>query len=323
MVPEIGVEEYAAFLSAEYLESFVGSGGSAVKVAVVPDPRHAGALNDDVMRRAGLRSYTAVAVDSACTRVHLIQQIFFAVAAELDWAAYARKVVDTMLVRIYGEDVRGAGTLEQVARLTELDETLVRTEVGKALSNDVLRNYALAKDFRIAMMHLCLAELEPEAYTEEGRLAVLEWLRGELRLISALKEMSIFQRIARHNARSILASTARWVHQAGSPGLCLVINAGRLAVSRRGDVADEGLYYTPAAVMDAYEVLRQFIDATDEMEHVMILVVAPAELLDAESKRGFAAYPALRNRIWDDVRDRNRVNPCAPMVRIAGDRGGG
>ena len=75
--------------------------------------------------------------------------------------------------------------------------------------------------------------------------------------------------------------------------------------------------------MDAFEVLRQFIDATDEMEHMMVLVVAPEELLDTESKRGFAAYRALRNRIWDDVRDRERPNPCAPMVRVGAAVGGG
>ncbi len=39
-------------------------------------------------------------------------------------------------------------------------------------------------------------------------------------------------------------------------------------------------------------------------------------LLDDE-RRGFPAYNALQNRIWDDVRDSSRQNPYAPMVRLS------
>lgn len=321
MAHEIPLHEYAAFIGAEYLDSFVRSGGSAVKIAVVSDPQSALLLSEAVVTEAGRRGYAAVEVDSAGTRINLIHQIFSSVAAELDWPSYARAVVASLLADLYGEGVRGSGTVGEVVERTGLDRLVVRTDVRKALTDHVFRNYQLAKDFRLAMGQLCWAELEPEAFTEEGRSAILQWLRGELRLVSALKDLQIFHKITRHNARAMLGSSARWLHQAGIPGLFLVLNVDRLAVARRGDSGDDRLYYTPAAVMDAFEVLRQFIDATDEMEHMMVLVIAPEELLDAEGKRGFASYRALRNRIWDDVRDRERSNPCAPMVRIGAAEG--
>ena len=322
MVPEIELNKYAQFLADEYLKSFISAGGSAVKIAVVHDRDDRDALIDSVVRRAGQRGYATATVDSAATRINLVQQIFWAVAAKLDWAALSRAVVGSLLFGLYGEGVRGAKTVDEIAEFTGIDTALARTAIQKALTEQVLRNYELAKDFRTAMVQLCRTELEPEALMEEGRTAILEWLRGELRLISALKDMQIFHKITRHNARTMLGSAARWVSQAGGPGLVVVLDIGRLSAARHPGAEGAGFYYTPAAVMDAFEVLRQFIDATDEMEHLMILVVAPAELLDGDSKRGFASYQALRNRIWDDVRDRDRANPCAPMVRIKRSRGG-
>lgn len=320
MIPEITFDTYADHLATEYLEQFIARGGSAVKVAVVPDSETAGALRNAVLVRANDQNFVTVAIDAAATQINMLQQMFFVVARQLDWTGYARRVVESLVASIYGQAASGATTIDAVAENTGEESTLVSLTLKKALARRVIKNYELAKDFRIAMLQICLAELQPEMFTAEGREVILEWLNGRLRLISALKEQLIFHKIARHNAHSMFTSAARWVHQAGHPGLFLVLDVRQLAVPKRAD-AGEGVYYTPAALADAFEILRQFIDATDEMAHLMLLVIAPTELLDEESKRGFATYQALRNRIWDDVRDRSRVNPSAPMVRIAALRG--
>jgi hypothetical protein len=317
MVPEIEFEKYADHVASEYLRPFIAKGGSAVKVAVVPDSGTANALRAATVERAKAEGFVTVAIDAAVTQVNLVQQMFFVVASQLDWSGHSRSVVESLLTSLYGEDVCGATTVDAVAEITGADKTLVRMEVNRALADSVLKNYKLAKDFRLAMVQVCLAELQPELYTAESRSVILQWLCGELRLISALKDQLIFHKIARHNARSMFTSTAHWVHQAGMAGLFLVLDVRQFAVPRRSDASEGEVYYTPAALVDAFEVLRQFIDATDEMANLMLLVVAPSELLDEGSKRGFATYQALRNRIWDDVRDRGRVNPSAPMVRIA------
>jgi hypothetical protein len=105
------------------------------------------------------------------------------------------------------------------------------------------------------------------------------------------------------------------LRQAGGKGLLIIMDLERLAHPTKLD-GEDGFHYPPAHVMDTYEMLRQFMDATDEMEGVMLLITAPSTLLDDE-RRGFPAYKALQNRIWDDVRDRTRQNPYAPMVRLS------
>ena len=114
----------------------------------------------------------------------------------------------------------------------------------------------------------------------------------------------------------MVASTAEWLRQTRSPGLLIILYIDRLAYAeaqRRNKWPP--LLGRPYAT-DTYEVLRQFIDATDEMDGLMLVVTAPEALID-DDRRGFPAYQALQNRIWDDVRDRSRQNPYAPMVRLS------
>lgn len=316
MSREISSSEYADFLATEYFGSFIADGGSAVKVAVAPSPAESAILANRAIEAARQQGYVAVPIDAAATRVSLIQEIFFAVAAQIDWASMARRILKKTVASRLGVMIEGTPTLDAISALRGLDAHVVRGDVIQGLNQHVNRNFSLAIDFRSAMLHYCRAELDADARSEGTREIVDQWIRGELRLISAMKDMSIFQKIGRHNARVMVSSAAEWLRQAGHPGLLLVLDIDRLAVANKRDVVDGGLHYTPSHVMDTYEVLRQFIDATDEMSGVMLLVSAPIALLD-DDRRGLQAYDALKARIWDDVRDRSRVNPFAPMVRIA------
>jgi hypothetical protein len=309
------VSEYGDFLKREYLSSFVAEGGAAVKVAIVPSSREAEHLAGDVTSAATNLGYTCVHIDAALVRTSLVQQVFFAVARVVDWRKAARAIVRDAVDTQLHVAIEGQPTLEAIGQATHLDVPLVRQAMLRGLQDSVYRNYRLAKDFRIAMWSYCIAELESDASADQSRQALNEWLCGDLRLISAVKDKGIFQKIGRHNARVMVASTARWLRQAGGKGLLIVMDIGQLANPTKHD-GEDTLHYAPTHVMDAYEVLRQFIDATDEMEGMMLLITAPQSLLDDE-RRGFPAYKALQNRIWDDVRDSSRQNPYAPMVRLS------
>lgn len=315
MSDSLPVSEYGDFLVRAYLSSFVAEGGAAVKVAIVPSSREAEELSSDVSSAATNLGYTCVHIDAALVRTSLVQQVFFAVARAVDWRSAACAIVRDTVFAQFQVAIEGRPTLEAIGEATHLDVPLVRQAMLRGLQDSVYRNYRLAKDFRIAMMSYCMAELQSDASADHSRQALNEWLCGDLRLIGAVKDTGIFQKIGRHNARVMVASTARWLRQAGGKGLLIVMDIGRLANPTKQDGGD-GLHYAPTHVMDTYEVLRQFIDATDEMEGVMLLITAPQSLLDDE-RRGFPAYKALQNRIWDDVRDSSRQNPYAPMVRLS------
>ena len=142
-------------------------------------------------------------------------------------------------------------------------------------------------------------------------------LRGELRQISVLKSALIFRRIGRENARHLLFSLAHWLAVNDQAGLVLVLDIRRLGYARRPSPEErQGHYYTRTALLDAYELLRQLVDNTDEMANCVIVVVAsPAFLTD--TARGLDAYQALKLRIFDEVRDVNRDNPLSSLIRLS------
>jgi hypothetical protein len=71
-------------------------------------------------------------------------------------------------------------------------------------------------------------------------------------------------------------------------------------------------------VVEHYELLREFIDATDRLTGTLLVIATSTEFLDNDAgSRGFGIYPALMTRVMDDVRDKNLVNPVASLVRLS------
>jgi hypothetical protein len=310
--------EYSSFLAREYLQTFIAEGGSAVKFATSSDGAALRCLRARVSDQATQAGFKVVCIDAARIKVTLIQQLFFAVSREIEWRDMADRMNATLARDSYPRQVDGRVTIKALAEANQLDEIVVRRDMGALLTRCVLQDHAMATDFRVAMTHLCLAELDDDALARQSVASLLDWLRGELRFISSVKDFHIHQRIARHNARSMLTSAAHWLKKGGQSGLVLILDMEGLAPKRKSEVAVDGIYYTVAGLLDVYEILRQFIDATDEMEGIMLLVTLPEVLLDDDpaNRRSVPAYKALRNRIWDEVRDRRRVNPYMPLVRL-------
>jgi len=311
----VTLNDWADTMEREYLRDFISNGGAAVKFVVAPNRQLQEAVRGRVRELASDSGCQHAFVNAAQTRVHMIDQLFFAVSRQIDWDELTRDYVRELLIAerfTIPEDPAGL-TYRQVAALNEYDEHELRRDLRQALTKGLFRDYAMAQEFRYAMLRLCQAQLEPDALQQAERDAILQWLRGELRLISALKQALIFQKIGRHNARNMFLSLAHWLRVCGRSGIVLVLDIQRYLAQQRP--SDGSLYHTPNTVLDAYEVLRQFIDTTDELEGCFIVVVAPTEFLD-DPRRGLEKYAPLQTRIWDEVHDRSRANPLSSLIRL-------
>ena len=312
----IDVHEYAQFLDREYLNGYIDDGGAAVKVVVPSSDDVASWFSGLLRERAERHGFVFAEVDAATTKVHLIEQLFFAVSKQVDWEAFAATTTRRALSAAgypVGDEIP---SLEAIATRNHVDARELKRDIDRQLQQLVHRDYAMVQEFRIAMLRLCQAQLRSGQVADAEHTSVLGWLTGELRQMSALKSALIFRRIARHNARHVLFSLAHWLSVNDKTGLVLVIDIRRLGVARRPP-ADErsGNYYTKAAVLDAYEVLRQLIDNTDELAHCCVVVIGAPELLN-DTNRGVDAYQALKLRISDEVRDRQRDNPYSSLIRL-------
>jgi hypothetical protein len=244
--------------------------------------------------------------------------VFFAIARELDWNAMAQGFVES-LFRSKGYEWPRPGeavAVQDVAECNRLDVTLLRRDFRQWLSAAVMRDTEMTQDFRVAMTQLCLRRLEPEDPQPGITAPILQWLIGELRRIGALKQTFITARITRHNARAMLRSLCRWLRLCGRRGLCASLDIRQLG--KTGAAVGDGVRYSPAAVLDGFEVLRQIIDDCEHFAGLLLVVLADQALIGDDLKRSLDAYLALKMRIWSDVRPEGRDNPLAPLVVLAG-----
>ena len=314
----IPANEYLSFLDAEYLRGYVENGGAAVKFLVPADDSVADGIVVRAAEVADSAGFVFASVDAATTRAHLLEQVFFEVARQVDWEALAANTArEAAAAAGYPSPEGGDVTLERLAAHYRVDARELKRDIDRELQRRVQRDYAMVQEFRTAMLRLCQAQLRSGQIVEAEEAAVLEWLRGQLRQISALRSALIFRRVTRNNARHMLFSLAHWLSINGRAGLVLLLDIRRLGFARRPSLEErQGLYYTKAALLDAYEVLRELVDNTDEMSNCLVLAVTPPTFA-SDPVRGLDAYQALKFRIYDEVRDRSRDNPFSSLVRVA------
>jgi bacteriophage exclusion system BrxC/D-like protein len=302
-------------LRSEYLDGFVTEGGAAIKVAVVPSAAVSEALVRSVLGDARDRGCVTAGIDAASCKAHLLHNLFHEVSRQVDWDGLAHDFVRRLVLGT-GLAVPPDGALDvgSIARTSEQDVTIVMQDVRVALTKHLMRDRGLSRQFRLGMLALCKAIVEPDELRVELAAHVRLWLRGELPRVGPLRDAFIHQRIDRHAARTMILSTAAFVRKAGREGLVVTVDVTRYALPRPLD--DGRNRYSKSAALDMWETLRQFIDGTDDLNGGLFVFVVGRDFVEDE-QRGMRGYNALHLRLTDDVRDRRRANPLAPMVRIA------
>lgn len=312
----IGPEGWLNFVDREYLRSFVLAGGSAVKFAVPLDDAWRLEILDGLTRRAGEAGYLVARIDAADTRIHMADEIFFRTAEQVPWRLLSRRFVAKLAADSgYAWTEEADGPLYQrLAERNQVDPQMLLLDLKKEIGTKVFRESRLSRDFRVAMTHLCIAELSGGPDGAATAEILIDWLTGRNKAVSAVKPYHIFRKINRSTARFLFESMVRWLRAAAYPGLVAVVDARRIMLAR--SVEDAGLFYSKAAVLDTYEVLRQFIDGADRLEGFFMVIVPDVSFLE-DQQRGIGAYEALKFRVFDEIRDRNLVNPMASLARIS------
>ena len=309
-------DAYAAFLGEHYLASYVPAGGGAVKFVVTGDADVADRFERSLRAVVDQQHCQMMSLSADTTKVHMIDQVFFAVARQVDWDQVAAAVVGAAYDHIAVPAAPGRLTVAEVAADHDLDPRELYRSVRRQLEHTLLGDPSLPRELRRALLRLAQAHLgSGDVHPDEARV-VRDWLTGEPVGLRELRAAMIYTRVGRHNARSMLTSVGRLLLRTGHRGLVLHVDLTRLAEARRPALPERsGTYYTKANVLDAYELLRQLIDATDDLVGMLVLAVVPPDLVSDE-KRGLPSYAALQLRVADEVRDRRRANPFASLVRL-------
>lgn len=314
----IGLQDWLKKIDDEYLSAFIKDGGASIKFVVTDDERKPD-LYEAVRDRCQRLNYVFAKLDAAKLRAHMPQDLFFGLARQVDWRLLARRVV-LRLARernyaVEGVDPTVSGDIfAAVANANDTESQFVLQEIRPEIQRRIFKNPGMAKDFRVAMTHLCLKENTNDGGLYDGQ-PILDWLTGENTRVGGVRPFSIVTGINRTTARYFIESALHWVRMAEYTGTVILLDNSRVTLAR--NPKDGQRYYTRAMAMDHYELLREFVDDIDRLSETLLLVITNTEFLDkSASSRGYGIYQALRTRVMDDVRDRNLVNPIASLVRL-------
>jgi hypothetical protein len=311
--PPLPLVEWLSVIEGEYLSAFVPAGGAAVKFAILDD----GAIGTAAECLVGLgqaHAMLTVQLDAGRTRIHLIHELFFAIARALPWGSLLQRYLEELCsAHAYPWPRPGESmAMADLASAFAVAPNLLGRHLDQWLTADLWDDRRLAQDFRAAILQLCLSRLEPDG--ADIAEPAMQWLRGEKVAPALLRSADISVRISRANARAMLVSLCHFLRKAGAPGLLIVLDLRQLALT---SVAEATLRYSPAAVMDTYEVLREIIDDTEHLPGLFVAVLANAALATGDPRRALGQYAALQMRVWPDVRPGDRQNPVAPLVWLA------
>lgn len=319
MTSAIYAQEWLEVIKSEYLDGFVRDGGSSIKF-LVPVKEALGPLVKSRLQDVGSGlDYLVVHVDSGDTRVHMPQEIFFRIAQQVDWRLLARRLIlrlcqDLPYQTNAIDPVADTPILGAISAANDVEESQVALDLRRRMPGAVTQNREMSRDFRLAMTHLCLAEMDGGAQSRQGE-ELIDWLTGRNRRVSSVRRYSIYNSIVRTNARHFLESLFNWVKYVGYAGTLVLLDNRRVTLRR--NPRDGLFFYSRPATMDHYELMRELIDSTDRLEGVLMVVLADEDFLDPELRgKGFFIYQALYARISDEVQDRNRGNPFATLVRL-------
>jgi hypothetical protein len=316
VIASIQPAEWLRHIGKEYLDTFIRDGGAAIKFAVPMDNALRPDLFEGLAAIGDQAGYLVVKINATETKVHMVDEIFFRIAEQIPWPILSRRVIAKLAAESgysWVDSVDGP-LYRDLADENHIDSQLLLLDLKKAIGNKVFKQNNLSKDFRVAMTHLCIAELSGGQDGATTIKALTDWLTGRNKAVSAVKPFQIFRKINRATARFFFESLVHWVRIAGYPGIVILLDAQRVMVARNPH--DYGLFYSKAAVLDTYELLRQFIDATDQLDGCFITVVPDIAFLEDHS-RGIGAYEALKFRVFDEIRDKHLVNPMASLARIS------
>jgi hypothetical protein len=313
MTPPLPLTEWLSVVEREYLSEFVPAGGAAVKFAILDH----GAVDTAAACLARLgqtQNMLTVHVDAGRTRIHLAHELFFTIAHALPWSSLLQHYLEELFsVHAYPWPRPGVMMpLADLAAAFAVAPNLLSRHLDQWLTAGLWDDRRLAQDFRAAMLWLCLSRLEPDG--EDRAEPIMQWLRGEKVAPALLRSADISVRISRTNARPMLISLCHFLRKAGARGLIIVLDVRQLA---RTVPAESTLRYSPAMVMDSYEVLREIIDDAEHLPGLFIAVLADAALATGDPHRALGQYAALQMRVWPDVRPGDRQNPVAPLVWLA------
>ena len=315
------LEQWLTILQTYYLDDYIKSGASAFKMFTSPDSESVSSVFSNIKELCEEGGYVYVEVLASDCRIDRIEKLFFEIAKQIDWQKYIE--LDSIKMLKSNQYYIPVGVeltdIDEIARFNGLDTHDFIRDINKITRQEIFADRKMCKEFRTAVASMRRSQFFPTQITPTDIETISCWLQGGKVSLIALKDLRIYSKISRNNARDMISALSKWIAYVSGKGL--VIGLDLSALLKTTKITDE-LHYSKGALLDAYEVLRQFIDDTDENENCLIIAGAPVSIITDE-KRSLDSYYALKNRLMSEVHDKSKQNLLAALINLDSRTDGG
>jgi energy-coupling factor transporter ATP-binding protein EcfA2 len=305
-VDPLGIE---SFWERWYLQGFVDQGYGKVKLLVGKPGSGKTHFLQHFAGHARRLGYVVVVVDAHRDRISAIDEVYRAVAAQVEWDELLHSALQIVIRDELGyPEFDGAPEefLPWAERVRDLSASLLRRDLREAIDK-FLRAIDLEAEFLLAL-RVCMNDI---ALGQTGDVAQ-QWLLGEKVGATVRKGVGLKAPVTKRNARALVISLAALIHRLTNRGLVILIdNIDVLASTTR---VDGRPYYTRAMRDQSYEMLREFLDESAFSPFLMTILAGDGEAV-ANPRTGFAAYPALWARLQTEVQS-DRPNLFGDLVDL-------
>ncbi len=309
----LGREVWLDRIKEYYLINYIANGGSKVKVLVGSKGSGKTHLICCIQQDAEALGYEVVYLSAReynDYRLNQLPDLYRAIAQQID----KEKLVKGLCCRVaqqlgYETDkYDGKDIFIQVfIKDTQLPREEASREIKKA-AGQVFRHVDFGPSFR-AFAYRVINHRMIDGNEKDIKLA-LRWLSGEKLERHERKDLLLFERLQKNNARYWLNSLIRLLKIAGMTGLVVAIDDLEVMTERSQETGR--FIYTINAVKDICELFRQLIDDTELLNNFLLLLAGRQEMIEDE-KRGFVSYDALWMRLQTGLVQK-RFNPLADMI---------
>ena len=298
------------------LSDFVGGGGALVRFVVGDSPADIARARRGLVELADESRLHFFDVDGSQTRLHYPNDILAAVAEQIDF----RQAMTSFLLQAVIDEGYQVPTgakdfvMRDIAAMNHVVARDIHEIINGRIRSGIMRDRRLLRDVRYALWAIARDVLQGRN-VDLGADVPQRWLRSTVSGVRELREFGIVQKVTRYNARGLLRSVLTWLPTSQWNGSIVFVNALQLAYPK--NLRDGKVYYTRSALSDVYEVMREFIDETDDMNHVMLVFAMPREFLSIDPKgRGMGMYQALQFRV-SSFPEATMPNPLSNMVLLS------
>ena len=296
-----------------YLINYIASGGSKVKVLVGGNGSGKTHLLRYIQQDAETLGYETVylsARDYDDYRLNQLPSLYRAIAQQIDKERLVKGLCCRVAQQLGYDANRYNGTdifIQNLIKDTELPREEASREIVKAAVH-VFKHVDFGPSFR-AFAYRIISNRMINGNEKDIQLA-LSWLSGEKLERHERKDLLLFERLQRTNARYWLNSLIHLLKIAGMTGLVVAIDDLEVMTERSKETGR--FIYSPNAIKDICELFRQLIDDAELLNSFLLLLAGRREIIEDE-KRGFVSYDALWMRLQTGLVQK-KFNPLADMV---------